>query len=212
MRATTEEKSKAVETLTVEAHAGYKAAKARMADIGAQKVAVEDELRTAQTEMARFEAERLESAALSLTLGKKVDDSSLRAMRKVEDVRDRLKVVTRAIELQRKVVEEMYDAACAEIVEKLKPEYQQIERQYFVTLIELGKLAEAKSRWVEKMQAAGVQGKGGGLGFGDVTPFGSAIGHPSTQSEAVINWHLREALRRGVIRREEIPAAWKWVY
>jgi hypothetical protein len=212
MRTATEEKSKAVEVLSVEAHAGYTAAKARMAEIGAQKFAVEDELRTAQTEMAKFEAARLESAAVNLTLGQKVDDSSLHAIRKIEDVRDRLKVVTRAIEIQGKLVREMYELACAEIVERVKPEYLQIEREYFLTLIALGKLADARCRWIGKVQAAGVQGKAGGLGFGDVTPFGSVIGYPSTHSEASVNWHLREALRRGVIRREEVPSNWKWVY
>ncbi len=206
-----EEKGKTAEVLHVDSHAGYAAAKARMAEIGRRREAAETALREALNTLSEYEASGIDIEAKAALEGKRPDENKARALRTVDELQKESRVLNRAAQLQTHVVQELHELASIEIVEKLKPEYLQIEREYYQTLVALVKLVEAKGRWCERVCQMGVLAVAGGLGFGNVTPFGSAVGSP-TEPEAAMNWHLREGIRRGAIRREEVPAHWKWVY
>lgn len=156
-------------------HAGYAAARARLAELVTQrdaKVAGLLELRERNAGLR----DKIDKAAQAIVAGEPLDASLLDLVRSEEERELAVAIAQQAVNLQVKRVREEFERAVAERCAAVAPELAALERRVYAALIELAKLTVQKEEVFAQLSAAGVSVNDaesvGGLRVG-TTPLGS---------------------------------------
>ena len=114
---------------------------------------------------------------------------------------DRMRVLRRAVELQKKKLDEEEARASRKIVERVEPEYRAIVAGLAETMVALGKQMVAENAFFDVLGSGGV--RHGSLTRMDVR----ALGNPRDRNSRLSMW-LQEAITFGLIDEATVPADW----
>ena len=115
---------------------------------------------------------------------------------------DRLRVLRRAAELQRKKLDEEEDRASREICERVEPEYREIIARLAKTMVALGKAKMADIAFFDALRSGGV--KTGSLRRMNIR----ALGDPTDRNSSFAMWFM-EAIAFGLVDEATVPADWR---
>ena len=114
---------------------------------------------------------------------------------------DRLGIIRRAAELQRKKFAEEEDRASREICERLEPEYRAIVADMAKKMIALGKVKMADIAFFDALRSGGV--KHGSLRRMNIR----VLGEPMDRNSSFAQWFM-EAIAFGLIDEATVPENW----
>ena len=145
-----------------------------------------------------------ELAAEALLAGKPIKDidQDLEKLRRnLGAGYDRLRIIRRAAELQRKKLDQEEDRASREICERIEPEYREIIARLAKTMIALGKAKMADLAFFDALGSGGV--KTGSLRRMNLR----ALGDPNDRNSSFAQWFM-EAIAFGLIDEATVPENW----
>jgi len=167
----------------VDLHAGYNAARQKLAELESARSATRTELAKAQR--AQEQAEKPDA----------------RLKWRIKELSGALEGIEAEYRAQEAEVERQRQNARAEVLAGLRPELAAIERSYFLELIALAKTIEARDAWLKKATDAGIPTHEGRRVF-----WPACLDNPSDPNSMTAAM-LAGAVKRGAIRADEIPAA-----
>ena len=146
-----------------------------------------------------------ELAAKALVAGTPIKDIGLKLEELQRDYGihwDRMRVLRRAADLQRKKLAEEESRASREICERIEPEYLAIVAGLAKTMVALGKQMVAENAFFDALRSGGVR-------HGSLTRMNvRALGNPRDRNSRLAMW-LQEAITFGLIDEATVPADWR---
>lgn len=107
--------------------------------------------------LAEARTSLLEREAQALLGGEQVEDADIEALRsKIANSARRHQVVCKAIEIHKKIMEDLNRKFSMEIIEALKPEYKQLQVALAKKALELAALTEQEYKFREELESGGI--------------------------------------------------------
>jgi prophage DNA circulation protein len=154
--AVAEDKQTGPRIASVAQHEGYRAAKAKQADLGAQREKLSKELEEAGALLSSSQTARVEADAKAILSGGKAEDVG-RLTSTVQTLIRSIQALDEAARMQGEVVRKQFALASDAVMETLAPEYGEIRDEYSILVAKIDELIARRKDWIEKVRAAGVR-------------------------------------------------------
>lgn len=195
--------------LSLENHAGYKAAKAKEGELRGELSRHRETIRTLEQEIGTAQAtkrDRLAVEAEALLRGDSLAaaESLVELRAKLADARHKAQVFQIAVEQQSLEVQALKRDAEAALCREHAPLYRRLVHDAALKQIEAAKADKGIRDFLDSFDRAGASF----LGADGLTPMQfTALGDPREGYSAIAR-HLRDCALRGFITRDEIPSEW----